>query len=174
MFLPLILLPALVSSEGILDSLLRPLMTQLDGMASHLSSPSQQLHDKGIPGQSLWAVSEQGKYLAAMFLILRLNIIYMKLRVLVRNDFLICSLHRTFILFRALQKKKRQDARVNYKSISTWDMCRIFTTIDIHFLCFDEDFFHTSTLCNDDILPLLKQINNPSNECVYVSVCSSH
>merc|ERR1712062_520031 len=49
MFLPLILLPALVSSEGILDSLLRPLMTQLDGMASHLSSPAQQLHDKGIP-----------------------------------------------------------------------------------------------------------------------------
>ena len=131
MFLPLILLPALVSSEGILDSLLRPLMTQLDGMASHLSSPSQQLHDKGIPGQSLWAVSEQGKYLAAMFLILRLNIIYMKLRVLVRNDFLICSLHRTFILFRALQKKKRQDARVNYKSISTWDKVIIFPTINM-------------------------------------------
>ena len=100
MFLPLILLPALVSSEGILDSLLRPLMTQLDGMASHLSSPSQQLHDKGIPGdcQSLWVVSEQGKYLAAMFLILKLNIIYVKLRVLVRNDFLIWSLQNIYFV----------------------------------------------------------------------------
>ena len=52
MFLPLIFLPALVSSEGILDSLMsrfRPLMTQLDGVASHIMSPSQQ-QNKGIPG----------------------------------------------------------------------------------------------------------------------------
>ena len=52
MFLPLIFLPALVSSEGILESLMsqfRPLMTQLDGVASHIMSPSQQ-QNKGIPG----------------------------------------------------------------------------------------------------------------------------
>ena len=54
MFLPLIFLPALVSSEGILDNLFRPLMTQLDGVAgaaSHLlSQHQQQTKHKGLPG----------------------------------------------------------------------------------------------------------------------------
>ena len=49
MFLPLLLLPSCVTGDGILDSLLRPLMRQFEGVRSDLAAGSPH-SDRRIPG----------------------------------------------------------------------------------------------------------------------------